>query len=253
MKRMISLITVMFYMVAGMSQLFAQADVKEAQKYNKKERKVIMEERKAQQKMLAMKAVKPARKEAKRLAKEEGWMVFPGALPMEKMIEEGWIKQNEKKINEETLEDENAYIWAVGRSVAETITAAKMEAVTTSQNELASLIESRVASLVTTNIANVQLSTVDAETEQEIVQSAKTLVVQKLQRVEPVLQIYRTTESMKKATTKSKVEKGKVEVQVTLYYDLYNLNWQVQDEIKKTLQEKMSDNEEELKKMMDWQ
>ena len=88
--------------------------------------KEIMKERKAVQKMakqeLAAKVDKATKKEAKRLAKE-GWVVSPGALPLEKMLQRSFEMQMQV--------DENLFpkfIMANAQSIAENYDAAKTAA-----------------------------------------------------------------------------------------------------------------------------
>ena len=108
MKRLHSLISLMFLVIfiAGM------ANVVQAKNPDRKLSKEIKK-----------KAAKQARKEAKKF-KRGHWYVAPGALPMDKQIEKSWELQY--------MDDENGYplyIVATGNSVAETQSAAKLQAI----------------------------------------------------------------------------------------------------------------------------
>ncbi len=216
-----------------------------------KTRKQLKKERKDQRKRVGQKALKKARKEAKRLSKHHGWSVAPGDKPLDKMLESSWMKQYEVRENDDMSETE-AYIWATGNGVAKTKSAAKMQAMEMAKIELAGQLETKVAALTTTNIGNAQLSTIDAETEQNIVKSAKSITGARLTNIKPVVILYRTRIPRKglKANNKQQLKPGTVEVQVMLFYDLYQAEIQVRETIKKELKDKLKGNEEELKKLM---
>jgi hypothetical protein len=232
---------------------FASIDADaQTKKEIKQTRKALMAKRDQYRKLIKDKAVKQARKEAKRLEKEEGWRVFPGDMPLEKALEKSWSYQYEEKPDP----DGNlgpAFIWATGNGVAKTKSAAKMQAIELAKVELAGQLKTHVAALTTSNIANAQLSGVDAETEQLIVQSAKSITSATLSQLKPVIVLYRSSipKKERKKNNKQQLAPGTVEVQAMLFYDLYQADIQVRDEIKKTLKEKMKDNEDELKKLMD--
>lgn len=250
MKKLVVLFTVLFTAVLAMQSFDASA-----QKY--KTRKELMKEKKEMRKLVKEKALKKARKEAKRLVKFEGWQVFPGERPMAKMLEESWIRMEMKKEDPETFETKDAYIWATGNGLARNKSAAQMQAIELAKVELAGKLKTEVASLVSASVANAQLSTVDSESVTEIVQNAKTITSAKLSNVKPVVLLYRTAIPKKGLKKYSKAERkarqikpGNVEVQVTLFYDLYQAEVQVRNEVKKGLKDKLKDNESDLKKLM---
>ncbi|MCK5536690.1 MAG: hypothetical protein KAI79_07675 [Bacteroidales bacterium] len=210
---------------------------------------VIGQSSKEAKKALKARSDKSARKEAKRLAKEEGWSNFPGGLPMEKMLEKSYLRQYE--VNED---DEAIWIMAVGNGVGGSVTAAKLAALETAKNELAGLVETRMASLISTSIGNMQLSTTTAESETKVVANAKNMVSMKLQNVEPVVMIKRDRGSMAKAKNVKKLdrlEQGTIEIQITLFYNKGTMAKMAKQAIKETLKEDLKNNEEDLKKLMD--
>lgn len=217
-----------------------------------KTRKELNKERKELIKKVKDKAIKQARKEAKRLEKEEGWRVFPGDMPLEKSLEISWMNQYEMRQNPDGSES-NAYIWATGNAVAKTNSAGKMQAIELAKVELAGQLKTYVAALTTSNIANAQLSSVDAETEQSIVQSAKSITSATLTQIKPTVVLYRKSIPKKelKKSNKQQLAPGTVEVQAMLFYDLYQADFQTRDAIKQELKDKLKDNEAELKKLMD--
>lgn len=217
-----------------------------------KSRKELRKEREELRNRVKEKALKEARKQAEEYEKEFGWRTFEGDVPMPKMLEQSWMKQLEMKQNPDGSQT-NAYIWATGNGVAKTKSAAEMQAIELAKVELAGQLKTYVAALTTSNIANAQISGVDAETEQNIVQSAKNITSATLTQIKPVVKMYRNTIPKKglKKSGKQQLAPGVTEVQVILFYDLYEADFQTRDAIKEELKEKMKDNEAELKKLMD--
>jgi hypothetical protein len=217
-----------------------------------KSRKELQKERKALMERVKDKAIKEARKQADEYEKEFGWKTFEGDVPMAKMLEQSWMKQLEMRQNPDGTET-NAYIWATGNGLAKTKSAAEMQAIELAKVELAGQLKTYVAALTTSNIANAQISGVDAETEQNIVQSAKNITSATLTQIKPIVKLYRNTIPKKglKTSGKQQLAPGTTEVQVILFYDLYQADFQTRDAIKEELKDKMKDNEEELKKLMD--
>jgi len=183
-------------------------------------------------KEITEKAVKEARKEAKKLAKE-GWTVNPGSLPLDKILENAWKKQY-------TTDEKGLplYITADGNAVAETKTVAEMQAIEMGKLQLAGLIETNINSLISGNLANAQISTEDAASITEIVQSSKNLIAMELGYVDPFFKIYRD------------INDNKVEVQVRLFYDRTQSMEIAKKVIRKELKDKLKINEQQLEKLM---
>ena len=110
----------------------------------------------AAQKAMKSKATKSARKEAKKFIKD-GFYVAPGALPLDKQLESAWLKQY--AVDEAGLPQ---YIVETGNSVAETQTAAKIQATETAKLNIAGSITTQIAALIENNIANQQLNNEEA-------------------------------------------------------------------------------------------
>jgi hypothetical protein len=179
------------------------------------------------------KAVKEARKEAKKYSKD-GYYVAPGALPLEKQLESAWMKQYE------TDEKGNPkYIVASGISVAETQTAAKLQANETAKLELAGQISSNIAALIENSIANQQLNTEEAASVTKTVAASKNLIAQELGRVIPMVEMYKNI--------------GKnIEVNVRLAYDAATAFDIAKKTIRKNLEEETKIAHEKLEKLMDF-
>ena len=134
---------------------------------------------------LKKKALKTAQKEAKNY-KKEGYRVFMGDLPMEKQIENAWMKAID--INELGFPE---YIVGNAQVTAGNATAAKAQALHASKVEIASLTSSMIAALIESSVVNNEISTVEAQTLNKHLQASKELVVADLERVQKVLEIYR--------------------------------------------------------------
>ena len=120
--------------------------------------KDIIKERQAISKLakkeLTAKVDKVVKKEAKRLAKE-GWVVSPGALPLEKQLERSYTMEYEYD------EDQfPKYIMANAQSIAQNYDAAKTTAISLAITNLAGQIQTEVTALVENTVANEQM---DAE------------------------------------------------------------------------------------------
>lgn len=136
-------------------------------------------------KTMKKKAYKQARKEAKKYRKD-GWYVAPGALPMDKQIEKAWLQQYE--------EDENGYplyLVANGNSVAQTQSAAKIQATELAKFELAGMVETNIVALVENSVANNQLTREEAASVTKTVAASKNIISQKIGRVITLFEIYR--------------------------------------------------------------
>ena len=151
--------------------------------------KEIMNERKAVQKMakqeLAAKVAKATKKEAKHLAKE-GWLVSPGALPLEKMLQRSYEMQLQ-------YDDMGfpKYIMATAQSIAENYDAAKTAATSLAITNLAGQIQTEVSALIENTVANSQLSAEQAASISETVMASKNLISQSIGRTIAVVECYR--------------------------------------------------------------
>jgi len=181
---------------------------------------------------LAEQASKEAAKEAKKLQKD-GWNVAPGSVPLDRIVENAWMKQ--------VMEDDNGnprYIYADGNAVAESKTAAEMQAMEVGKLQIAGMMQSKINSLVSANIGNAQVSTQDAATVTEVVMSAKNQIAVELGYVDPTFKLFRN------------IGRDKVEVQVRLFYDTRQSMEKAIKIIRKELQTKTKLNAEMLDKLL---
>jgi len=180
------------------------------------------------------KATKEARKEAKQFEKD-GYSVSPGALPMEKQIENSWMKQY--------AEDDKGYpMYYVGsgNAVAGTQSAAKIQALDIARTELAGQISASIGAIIETNIANQQLTAEEAVTVQQTVAASSTIIAQQLGRVITLFEIFR------------KVNADNIEVNIRIAYSQEMANEQAKQAIKKELEEKTNVTREKLDKLMNF-
>ena len=178
------------------------------------------------------KAIREARKEAKRM-KRDGWYVPPGSLPLDKIIENAWMRQYAEDDNGNPL-----YITADGNAVAESKTAGEMQAIEMGKLQLAGLIETNVSSLISGNIGNAQLSTEDAASVTEIVQSSKNIIATQLGYVNPFFKLHKD------------IGKDKIEVQVRLFYDVRQSLEIAKKVVRQEVKDKLKVNEQQLEKLM---
>lgn len=177
------------------------------------------------------KAFKSARKEAKKY-KKDGYYVAPGALPLDKQLENAWMKSYETGDK-----GEQKYIMATGNSVAETQTAAKLQATETAKLELAGQINTQVAALIENSIANQQLNTEEAASITKTVAASKNLIAQEIGRIIPVVEMY------KKIGTN-------VEANVRIAYNMETAFDVAKKVIRKSLEEETKIAHEKLEKLM---
>lgn len=152
------------------------------QKQIRKERQEV---RKMAKTELKAKVDKTTKKEAKRL-KKEGWVVSPGALPLEKQLERSYMMEFEY--------DEHQYpkyIMANAQSIGENYDGAKTAATSLAITNLAGQIQTEVTALIENTVGNQQLAAEDAATVVESVMASKNLISQSIGRVITVVECYR--------------------------------------------------------------
>lgn len=168
-------------MIVACSSVFAQ-DAKQIRKERQEIKKMAKQE-------LSSRVDKVVRKEAKRL-KKEGWVVNPGALPLEKQLERSYLMEFEF--------DENLfpkYIMANAQSIGENYDAAKTAATSLGITNLAGQIQTEVTALVENTVANKQLAAEDAASISETVMASKNLISQSIGRVITTVECYRVLDN----------------------------------------------------------
>ena len=189
---------------------------------------------KAGKKEIKKKAVKEARKEAKKFKKQD-YHVAPGALPMEKQIETAWIRQYESDEDGYPL-----YIVASGNSVANTQSAAKLQATELAKLELAGSISTQVAALIESSVANQQFNSEEAASVTKTVAASKNIIAQELGRTVPLFEIYRT------------LSNKNVESNVRIAYNSQKAMDIARKAISKKLEQETDIAHDKLEKLMKW-
>lgn len=181
MKRVFLLLSLL---LLGCNLTFAQ-DAKGLRKERAEIRKMARTE-------LKEKASKTARKDAKKYIKD-GWLVSPGALPIEKQLDKSYMMQMEYD-----AEMFPKYIMAGAQSIGGNYDAAKMQALELAKQNLAGQIQTEVTALIENTVANEQLEAEQAASITRSVMASKNLISQSIGRVVPVVEMYRTLSNKNK-------------------------------------------------------
>ena len=200
-----------------------------AQVASKKEYKANEQHEKMLSKSIHEKAVKEARKEAKKLEKQ-GYKVPAGKLPLAKQLEDSWQAQYE-------IDGDGApyYYIATATTIGSNYSAANMQATNTAKLDIAGQIQTQIASLVEAKIANNEISAADATSINSFVSASKSVINNTLGRVIKFVEIFRT------------LENGNVEAMVTLGYSTDIAN----KEAIRAMQKSLDNDADELMKKLD--
>ena len=172
-------------MMVAMSLIMACSAVLAAPSDAKQIRKERQEIKKLSKQELTSRVDKVTRKEAKRL-KKEGWVVSPGALPLEKQLERVYTMEYEYDTDLFPK-----YIIASAQSIGENYDAAKTAATSLAITNLAGQIQTEVTALIENTVANRQLKAEDAASISETVMASKNLISQSIGRTIVVVECYR--------------------------------------------------------------
>lgn len=141
---------------------------------------------------LNAKSTKSARDEAKALQKE-GWTTAPGALPLEKQLDRSYMMQLEVDDNYQPR-----FIMSEAMSIGENYDGAKLQALELAKQNLAGQVESQIVAIVENEVSNSQLSAGEAATITETVSASKNLIIKRLGRTVPVVELYRVLKNQNK-------------------------------------------------------
>ena len=200
-------------------------------KEQQKERKEILKYSKSQ---LNDKASKAARKEAKQL-KKQGWQVSPGALPLERQIDNAYQIQYE-------LGDDMypTYIMGEAMSIGENYDAAKMQAVELAKQNLAGKIQTEITALIENSVANEQLSADEANSVSRSILAGKNLISQSIGRTITVTEAYRILQNRNR------------EVMVRVAYDSELSKAAAKRAAKEALEERGDELQKKLDEILGW-
>ncbi|MCL2291269.1 MAG: hypothetical protein FWC34_11315 [Bacteroidetes bacterium] len=199
-------------------------------KQEKQEIKAQQKQQKEVKSDLNKKASKNAQKETKRLQKE-GWKTM--GLPIDKQLETAWMKQYEMDPS-----GFPRYIVVTNQVVANTVSAAQMQAENLAKVRIAGAIQTNVASLVDMAVANQEISQTEAASITKAVENSKNIVSQKLGRVVKVFEIYRPKPN------------NNVELRMTMVYDMKAAMSLARQIVLDELKNDLEINKAQLEKMM---
>lgn len=194
-----------------------------------KERRELMKMSKS---ALNEKASKAAKKEAKKYVKE-GWEVAPGALPIEKQLDKAYMMQQQYDESMFPL-----FIMGEAMSIGEHYDAAKMQAMELAKQSLAGQIQTEITALVDNQVSNRQLSADEAASISQTVSAGKNLISQKIGRVIPVVEMYRSKSN------------GNKEILVRVGYNARMAKEIAKDAIRDELQQKGEDLSKKLDQLL---
>ena len=213
-----------FFMLVTVS-VFAQ------ERATGKDYKELKKNEKVLDKELKKKAIKAARKEAKRLTKE-GFKTPVGKLPLDKQIETAWEKQAELDM------DGNPYWYiASSRAIGGNQSSAALQATNAAKIDLAGQIQTKVSQLIEAKVANDDMGQEEAASLSSVVAASKSVISATLGRTIPLVEVYRT------------LENKNVEVMVTLGYSMQAANQAAISAIRKELAGKSEELAKELDKL----
>lgn len=152
-------------------------------------------------KQIKEKAVKDARKEARKLEKQ-GYKAPVGKLPIEKQLEKAWQCQYEIDSDGYPF-----YFIATAKTTGSNYSAAQMQAVNLAKMDLAGQIQTRVNQLIEAKVANNEISSEEAASINSFVSASKSVISNTLGRVLILVEIYRVLDNKNN------------EIQVTLGYN----------------------------------
>ncbi|MDX1907510.1 MAG: hypothetical protein SF053_10795 [Bacteroidia bacterium] len=202
MKKMSLFARIGFVALAAVLTLPAQAQLGKKQEKPEKLRKEWDKEEKELVDKIKEKSEKEARDEARRLAKE-GFVVFPGSLPLDKQLQSVWMRQYQ-----ENPDGSAKYLFADGNGVGKTQTSAEMQAMEAAKLQLAGQISNEINQIIEAKIANDQIDRETGISLTKVVSGSKNYIVQNLSYVKPAFKVYRN------------VGRQDMEVVVKMYYSV---------------------------------
>ena len=201
------------------------------EKATKDDYKKLAKQEKILNKDLQKKAIKDARKEAKKLTKE-GFKTPVGKLPLDKQLENAWQKQAE-------MTPDGTPFWyiASSRAVGGNQSSAALQATNAAKIDLAGQIQTKVSQLIEAKVANDDMGQEEAASLSSVVGASKSVISATLGRVIPLVEVYRT------------LPNKNVEEMVTLGYSMEAANKAAINALRSELAKKSEDLAKELDKL----
>ena len=215
----------MALIVAVSGTMYAQ-DAKEIRKQRKEVARLAKSEMKDR-------ASKDARKEAKKLEKE-GWVIFPGDLPLAKQLDRSYIMEYEY-VQNAAGSIVPKYLVGRGMATGEYYSAAQNAAVQLALQYVAGLAEIDITTLTETTLANRESDVVASVA--EVVSASKNIVAKKIGEVAPIVTLH-------------KDGKNEVSVLVRVVYDRNTVMKAYKETIREQLEEKGDKLHEQLDEVL---
>jgi hypothetical protein len=215
--RLLPLLAFSLLLLFGSLELNAQDASRYMRRQDRREGREARQDHREAHGQIKKRAVKEARKETRKLTRQ-GWATAPAALPMAKQLERAWTMQYQTDDRMNLV-----FINADGNGVANTQTAAQIQAFEMAKLNLAGQIQTEIRALVEANIANQQLTQQEAATVNRILTTSRNIIATRLNRIEPAFVIYR------------QLRGGNVECQVMLLYNRQQAIQQAGDVIRQQL------------------
>ena len=136
-------------------------------------------------------------------------------------------------------EGKKKYLDADGNAVAESKSAADLQALELAKLNLAGQIETQVAALIEASVANQQLTREEAASVTKVVAGSKNMIKNVINEVDPVYKVYR------------EVGRKNVEVQLKIFYDRDNAMNGAKKVIRNKLEEETNIIHEKLDNILD--
>ena len=219
------IMTVAMALIIACGAVMAQ-DAKEISKQRKEVARLAKREMKE-------KASKDARKEAKALTKE-GYVVFPGDLPLAKQLDRSYMFEYEY-VQNAAGDIVPKYLVGRGMATGENYSAAQNAAVELAKQYVAGLAEIDINTITKTTLGNKEADVVASYA--KVVSSSKNIVVKRLGEIQPVVSIHKDT------------KKG-VTVAVRVVYDRNSVLQTYKEVVREELEKEGEELHEQLDKAM---
>lgn len=222
------ILTVAMALIIACGAVMAQ-DAKEIRKQRKEVARLAKSEFKE-------KVSKDARKEAKKLTKE-GYVVFPGDLPLAKQLDRSYMFEYEYVQN---AAGDIVPKYLVGRGMAngENYSAAQNAAVELAKQYVAGLAEIEITTITETTLGNTETNIVASVA--EVVSASKNIVSKRLGEIQPVVSLHKDG------------KKGIVTVAVRVVYDRNSVLQTYKQVIREELEKKSEKLHEQLDKALNF-
>lgn len=175
--------------------------------------------------------VKDAKKEAKAL-KKQGWQVLPGALPLQRQLEDVYRKQYDR----DEL-GQPKFIIGVAQPTAGSIDAARMQAQALCHVDIAQKCSVQLQAIIQVAAANKQITPEEAVTISEMTAKSKELISARIGRTINLVECWKKTDS------------GNVQLLVRMGYPTTQALEEAKEVVREQLEKELKDLSEKLERI----